>query len=58
MGIFTYVPVWIIQDVLIYIIALITLFYILRKEEHPGRGCIQQPGAVYLLPQPPDSVCT
>jgi hypothetical protein len=35
MGIFTAVPVWIIQDVIVYIIAVMTMFYIIKKEEHP-----------------------
>ena len=36
MGIFTFVPVWVIQDVIVIILAVITVLFIIRKEEHPG----------------------
>ena len=36
MGIFTFVPVWVIQDIIVIILAVITVQFIIRKEEHPG----------------------
>jgi hypothetical protein len=36
MGMFTLVPVWVIQDVIVIILAVITVLFIIRKEEHPG----------------------
>lgn len=32
---FTFVPVWVIQDVLIYIVAAMLVFYIVKKEKQP-----------------------
>ena len=36
MGIFTFIPAWVIQDLIILILAVITVLFIIRKEEHPG----------------------
>ena len=36
MGMFTFVPAWVIQDVIVIILAVITTLFIIRKEEHPG----------------------
>lgn len=36
MGMFTFVPVWVAQDVIVIILAVVTVLFIIRKEEHPG----------------------
>ena len=36
MGIFTFVPVWVIQDVIVIILAVVSVLFIIRKEENPG----------------------
>lgn len=36
MGPFTIIPVWIIQDLLVLIVAVITVVYIVKREEHPA----------------------
>lgn len=37
MGMFTFVPVWVAQDVTVIILAVVTILFIIRKEAHPGR---------------------
>lgn len=36
MGMFTFIPVWVIQDVIVIILAVVTVLFIIRKEENPG----------------------
>ncbi|MFD2880769.1 hypothetical protein ACFTAO_40240 [Paenibacillus rhizoplanae] len=38
MGELTVVPVWIIQDIIVLIAAVLMVFYILDKETHPKNG--------------------
>ena len=35
MGPFTFIPVWVIEDVIIYIAAAATIFFIVKREPHP-----------------------
>jgi uncharacterized membrane protein len=35
MGEFTFVPTWVVQDLLVFIAAIVTVFFIIRKEERP-----------------------
>lgn len=35
MGMFTFVPVWVVQDVIVIILAVVTLIFIILKEAHP-----------------------
>ncbi len=35
MGMFTLVPTWIAQDLAVFAVAIIAIFYIIKKEEHP-----------------------
>lgn len=35
MGAFTFIPVWVIQDVLVLVVAVLTVIFIVRREERP-----------------------
>lgn len=41
MGKFTFVPVWIIQDVIIYVLAVIMLVFIVKREKHPASTILE-----------------
>jgi hypothetical protein len=41
MGKFTFVPVWIIQDVIVYVLAVITLVFIVKREKHPATTLLE-----------------
>lgn len=34
-GKFTFVPVWVIQDLIVYLMAILSVVYIVKKEKHP-----------------------
>lgn len=48
MGDITVVPVWIIQDIMVLIAAVLMVFYILDKEEHPKTVLMQFIGFVFF----------
>ena len=35
MGSFTFIPTWEIQDLIVFIIAIATAIFIIRREDHP-----------------------
>jgi hypothetical protein len=36
MGEFTFIPIWVIQDALIFLMTAVTIIFIIKKEEHPA----------------------
>jgi hypothetical protein len=48
MGTFTFIPVWVIQDVIVLILAAVTVLYIVRREEHPGPVLLEMFCFVFL----------
>lgn len=50
MGSITVVPVWVIQDILVLIAAVLMVFYILDKETHPKTVLLQFIGFVFFTP--------
>jgi len=34
-GVFTFIPTWVIQDVIVYLFAIVTMVFIVRHEKHP-----------------------
>lgn len=48
MGDITVVPVWIIQDLIVLIAAVLMVFYILDKETHPKTVLLQFIGFVFF----------
>jgi len=34
-GVFTFIPTWVIQDVIVYLFAIVTTVFIIRHEKHP-----------------------
>ncbi|MFD1904070.1 hypothetical protein ACFSQ7_08360 [Paenibacillus rhizoplanae] len=49
MGELTVVPVWIIQDIIVLIAAVLMVFYILDKETHPKTVLLQFIGFCVFL---------
>lgn len=41
MGKFTFVPVWIIQDVIVYVLAVIMLVFIIKREKRPATTILE-----------------
>lgn len=36
MGVFTFIPTWVIQDVIVYVVAIVTTLFIVKHEKHPA----------------------
>ena len=36
MGVFTFIPTWVIQDGIVYLFAIVTTLFIVKHEKHPA----------------------
>jgi hypothetical protein len=48
MGIFTFVPVWVVQDVIVLGLAVATALFIVKREEHPASVLLEMVCFVFL----------